>query len=64
MLLGNPYHYRDERTRGGVDAVHAGRPSAELYARDGLQFLPFNTIYQLAADARHAAAGRRRTGCC
>jgi rhamnulokinase len=32
-----------------VDAVHAVIPPAELYARTGLQFLPFNTIYQLAA---------------
>ena len=30
-------------------------PPAELYARTGLQFLPFNTIYQLAA-ARGTAA--------
>ena len=48
-LLGDPYHYRDGRTSAAVDAVHAVIPPAELYARTGLQFLPFNTIYQLAA---------------
>jgi rhamnulokinase len=48
-LLGDPYHYRDERTNPMVDVVHAIIPPAELYARTGLQFLPFNTIYQLAA---------------
>ena len=48
-LLGDPYHYRDGRSSAAVDAVHAVIPPAELYARTGLQFLPFNTIYQLAA---------------
>ncbi|MDJ0338759.1 rhamnulokinase family protein [Cryobacterium sp. PH31-O1] len=49
-MLGNPVHYRDERTAAGVDAVHAKISPAELYDRNGLQFLPFNTLYQLAAD--------------
>ena len=49
-LLGNPYHYRDARTERGVAAVHERVPHAELYARNGLQFLPFNTLYQLAAE--------------
>ncbi len=49
-LLGNPYHYRDERTAAGVEAVHAVMAPDELYARNGLQFLPFNTLYQLAAS--------------
>lgn len=48
-LLGNPYHYRDGRTAAGVEAVHAVIPRERLYARNGLQFLPFNTVYQLAA---------------
>jgi rhamnulokinase len=49
-MLGNPYHYRDERTAAGVDATHAAVGPAELYAANGLQFLPFNTLYQVAAD--------------
>jgi len=51
-LLGEPFHYRDERTARGVGAVHATHPHAELFARNGLQFLPFNTLYQLAAEDR------------
>ncbi|GMA22868.1 hypothetical protein GCM10025864_06270 [Luteimicrobium album] len=51
-VLGIPYHYRDERTAAGVDAVHAVVGPAELYARNGLQHLPFNTVFQLAADRR------------
>lgn len=49
-MLGEPFHYRDDRTASGVDAVHAIVPFAELYRRNGLQFLPFNTLYQLAAE--------------
>jgi rhamnulokinase len=50
-MLGNPYHYRDERTADGVEATNRVVSPAELYASNGLQFLPFNTLYQLAADA-------------
>ncbi|WP_147103369.1 rhamnulokinase [Nesterenkonia populi] len=49
-LLGTPFHYRDERTVQGVERTHAVTPFAELYARNGLQFLPFNTLYQLAVE--------------
>jgi rhamnulokinase len=48
-LLGNPYHYRDGRTALGVERVHAAVPQADLYGRTGTQFMPINTIYQLAA---------------
>lgn len=56
-----PFCYRDDRTTrpgGGVERVHAVAPHAELYARNGLQHLPFNTVYQLAAESpdRLAAA--------
>src|SRR5439155_234735 len=49
-LLSDPVHYRDERTTAVVPAVHRTIPPADLYARTGIQHLPFNTIYQLAAD--------------
>jgi rhamnulokinase len=48
-LLGSPVHYRDRRTEGVADRVHAAVPAAELYAVTGIQQLRFNTIYQLAA---------------
>jgi len=50
LALRDPYAYRDERTQGQMEAVHARIPAEELYSRTGLQFLPFNTIYQVAAD--------------
>ncbi len=49
-LLGNPFHYRDPRTRVAVERVHARVNHEELYSRTGIQFLPFNTVYQLEAD--------------
>lgn len=49
-LLGEPFHYRDGRGPAAVSGVHATIPQARLYARTGIQFLPFNTIYQLAAE--------------
>ena len=50
-LLGNPYHYRDARNEAGVAAVHAVIGPEELFRRNGLQHLPFNTVFQLAAAA-------------
>jgi rhamnulokinase len=43
--------YRDDRTRGMMDAVFAQLPADEIYRRTGIQFQPFNTLYQLAATA-------------
>ena len=63
-LLGDPYHYRDGRTAAGVDGGPRRRPAGRLYARTGLQFLPFNTLYQLAAARGTAAFERRRGRCC
>lgn len=50
VLLGEPFHYRDERTQRGVESVHSRVPFEDLYRRNGLQFLPFNTLYQFVAD--------------
>ena len=49
-LLGLPYAYRDERNLAAVDVVHGIMSPAELYSRNGLQHLPFSTLFQLTAD--------------
>jgi len=49
-LLQNPGCYRDPRNELGVSAVHAKVSFEELYLSTGLQFLPFNSIYQLASQ--------------
>jgi rhamnulokinase len=48
-LLGNPVHYRDTRTDGIADEVHEIVSPREFYGVTGVQFLPFNTAYQLVA---------------
>ncbi|HEY9477420.1 MAG TPA: rhamnulokinase family protein [Microbacteriaceae bacterium] len=50
QLLAQPYHYRDERTTRVIEEVHSRIDLAELYVANGLQYLPFNTLYQLSAD--------------
>ncbi|MEU9736723.1 rhamnulokinase family protein [Streptomyces sp. NPDC048002] len=60
-LLGNPVHYRDSRTEGIAEKVWASVPAEELYAATGLQYAPFNTLYQLVAarsDRQFARAER------
>jgi rhamnulokinase len=54
-LRGEPYHYRDDRTSRGVELVHAAVTPDELYREGGLQFLPFNSLYQLAVDRETGA---------
>ncbi|MFI2204342.1 rhamnulokinase family protein [Streptomyces sp. NPDC020192] len=60
-LLGNPVHYRDARTEGVAEKVWASVPAAELYTATGLQYAPFNTLYQLTAarDTRQLAYAER-----
>jgi rhamnulokinase len=48
-LLSNPVHYRDARTDGMLDAAFKRVPRERIYEITGLQFLPFNTLYQLLA---------------
>jgi len=48
-LVERPYCYRDRRTDGVMDEVFARVPAAQIYAKTGIQFLPFNTLYQLYA---------------
>jgi len=56
-LIGNPVHYRDRRT----DGVSVPVPPDELYAVTGIQHLPFNTIFQVAAAAGTPALAGART---
>lgn len=44
------YAYRDCRTRSAIDKVHAKVPFEKLYKKTGIQFQPFNTLYQLYSD--------------
>jgi rhamnulokinase len=48
-LLGQPFHYRDARTRGLMQQAFRRVTRPEIFAATGLQFLEFNTLYQLLA---------------
>lgn len=49
-IVGMPYSYRDSRSAAGIDVVRRHIAERELYARTGLQHLPFTTIFQLAVE--------------
>ena len=44
------YAYRDSRTEAVIPKVHEKISFTRLYRHTGIQFQPFNTIYQLCAD--------------
>jgi rhamnulokinase len=46
-LLGQPYHYRDSRTRGMLEHAFSRVPRAEIFAATGLQFMEISSLYQL-----------------
>ena len=48
-LLGNPYHYRDHRTDGVVEAVFKVVPAAEVFGATGTRIMEIDTLYQLYA---------------
>ncbi|MBK7598036.1 MAG: rhamnulokinase [Acidobacteria bacterium] len=51
-IVEDPVCYRDERTAGVMEQVFTQLPREEIHARTGIQFLSFNTIYQLFAQAQ------------
>lgn len=59
-LLGAPVHYRDPRTDGVPARVFGHWPADRMYAVNGLQVQPFNTVFQLAAEAGSARLAAAR----
>jgi rhamnulokinase len=62
-LLGVPWMYRDARTDGMMELAAQLLPREEIYRRTGIQFMFFNTLFQLLAETRAnreavAAAGQ------
>ena len=53
-ILGQPYHYRDVRTRGLLEQTFKKVPRSEIFARSGLQFMELNSLYQLLAWQKHS----------
>lgn len=62
-LLGLPYQYRDARTDGMMERTFRRVARRKIYETTGIQFLFFNSIYQLMAEAARkspALAAARR----
>ena len=51
-LLGNPRHYRDPHTETIMDAAFAKVPKAEIFRQTGIQFMRFNSLFQILALMR------------
>jgi rhamnulokinase len=54
-LLGNPRHYRDPHTESIMDEAFLRVPRAEVFRQTGIQFMRFNTLFQLLALQRDRA---------
>ena len=51
--VGLPHCYRDEYTSGEMDRYFAAKmPSKDVYAKTGIQFMEFNSLFQLSAQRR------------
>lgn len=55
-LLGNPRHYRDPHTEGIMDQAFARVPRQEIFRQTGIQFMRFNSLFQLLAMQRDRSA--------
>jgi rhamnulokinase len=62
-LLSNPASYRDPRNQASMERVQQILGRDAIYRATGIQFLPFNSIYQLAADALDSDALLERSEC-
>jgi len=51
-MLGQPYAYRDARTNGIMEKAFKKVPRKEIFAQTGLQFMQFNTLFQLLAQKK------------
>src|SRR5215470_8173084 len=60
-LVELPVCYRDERTRGTMDQIFARVSRAEIFERTGIQFMSFNTLFQLFAHQREGIPATART---
>jgi rhamnulokinase len=62
QLLAPPFQYRDARTDGMREEAFRRMPAAEIYRRTGVQFLFFNTVFQLLAENRSPARLLEKAG--
>lgn len=56
-LIEPTFHYRDARSARGMERVRSKIEWPEIFDETGVQFMPLNTIFQLAAEAPERLAG-------
>src|SRR5512135_3632261 len=61
-LIGNPFHYRDSRTDGMVEAAFKHLPRERIFALTGIQFMQLNTLYQLFSMAERQSPALQIAG--
>lgn len=54
-LIANPRHYRDARNNGMMERTFATVSRAEVFRHTGLQFMQFNSLFQLNAIRQSAS---------
>ena len=52
-LMRNPYSYRDPHTEGAMDEYFQQIPKETVYDKTGIQFMNFNSLFQLATMRRN-----------
>ncbi|MEW6302457.1 MAG: rhamnulokinase family protein [Verrucomicrobiota bacterium] len=50
-LMSPTFHYRDPRTAQGVKNAYAKTDWPTIFAETGIQYMPLNTLFQLAAES-------------
>jgi rhamnulokinase len=61
-VLGLPLAYRDSQFQGAMEEFFGVFPREQIYERTGIQFLPFNTLFQLFAASRRSPGLIARAG--
>ena len=56
QLLGLPYCYRDPHTEGAQQKFFERMPAQEIYSRTGIQFMDFNSLFQLDTIRRNGGS--------
>ena len=56
QLLGLPYCYRDGHTEGAQQKFFERMPAEEVYKRTGIQFMDFNSVFQLDTIKRNGGS--------
>jgi rhamnulokinase len=62
-LIQPTFHYRDPRTLKGVETIKEKVTWEAIFAETGIQFMPLNTLYQLAAETPDRFSRARRLLC-